>query len=468
MLQEFERAYAAVVRGLAFPLQETLKGHDTMAILRQMQSEQRLAPAQLAERQQQRLQAFLTHLVSTVDFYQALFRDLNLLPGDIRTVEDLQRLPLLDKATMRRNLDRMLSSRAQRVTKSATGGSSGEPLIFYLGPTRIASDVAARCRAESWFGVGVGDPEIVVWGSPLEISKQDRARLFRDWIMRTRLLSAFEMSPATMDRYLDEIAHSRCRRIFGYPSSIALLCERARKTGRDFTRLGVRAVFVTAEYLWDHWRQIIAETFACPVANGYGGRESGFIAHECPAGSLHVTADRMVVEIVDAAGKALPPGQSGEIVVTHLDTWEMPLLRYRTGDIAAWAGRTCPCGSALPILDRLEGRKTDFIVAPDGRIMHGLSLIYVLRETPGLAQFRIVQNSLTDFDVELVRVEGYDSGSEAQIRSGFGRRLRAPVTVRIHYREAIPPLASGKFQFVVSHVAAEIGQGPALAVGRAE
>src|SRR5262249_21241603 len=145
---------------------------------------------------------------------------------------------------------------------------------------------------ESWFGVGIADPEFAIWGSPVELGKQDWLRNLRDRILDTRLLSAFEMSPETMTRYLDEMTQQGCRRVFGYPSSIALLCEHARREGRDLRQLGVRAVFVTAEYLYQHWRTMIEEAFGSPVANGYGGRDSGFVAHECPSGGMHITADR--------------------------------------------------------------------------------------------------------------------------------------------------------------------------------
>jgi phenylacetate-CoA ligase len=335
----------------------------------------------------------------------------------------------------------------------STGGSTGVPLSFYLGPTRISSDVAARCRAEGWWGSGIGDREYVLWGSPLELTKQDRFRELRDRVLRTRLMSAFEVSPAMMDSYLAEMERTGCRRIFGYPSSIALLCEHARRQGKDLSKLGVRTVFVTAEFLWDHWRQLIAETFGCPVVNGYGGRDSGFVAHECPHAGMHVTADRLIVEIVGENGQRVRPGELGEIVVTHFDTPEMPFIRYRTGDMGALSSELCRCGRTLPLLERIEGRKSDFIVAPDGRLMHGLSLIYVLRKIAGIEQFRITQKAVDDFQLELVTGNDFTRNSEAIIRSEFEQRLRAAVNVRIQYSPTMPASKNGKFRYVISEVA---------------
>jgi phenylacetate-CoA ligase len=433
-------------------LQERVKGHSTFRVLGDMQRTQWIGSEGLRVVQERRLRAFLPDAVANVPYYSDLFRSLRLDARSLRHSTDLQRLPFLTKDVIRQNLERLRNRKAGRVRKFSTGGSTGAPLLFFLGRTRVSSDVAARMRAESWFGVTPADPEFAIWGSPMELSKQDQLREWRDRILGTRLLSAFEMSSEVMTRYLDEIERRGCRRVFGYPSSIALLCEHARRERRDLRKLGVKAVFVTAEYLYAHWRSVISETFGCPVANGYGGRDSGFVAHECPAGGMHITADRLIVEIVDDQGRVLPAGHSGEIVVTNLDTPEMPFIRYRTGDVGALATGSCTCGRSLPLLERVDGRKTDFVVAPDGRIMHGLSLIYVMREIAGVEAFRITQKRSTFFEVEIVRNSQYDENNEGRIREAFSRRLRAPVAVQVHYSSSITPTASGKTRHVISEI----------------
>lgn len=451
-MTSFKRAYPWLARRVVFPLHERVKGHRTFRMIREMEQEQWLPPEKLRELQELRLRRFLTWAFESVPYYRKVLEECGFSPGQFQTSADLAEFPLLSKEILRGHLEDLKSSEAQGMQRFSTGGSTGVPVAFYLGPTRVSSDVAARWRAESWWAVGIGDREYVFWGSPLELTKQDHLREIRDRILRTRLMSAFEMSPATMNRYLDEMQDTGCARIFGYPSSIFLLCEHARRQRRDLSKLGVRAVFVTAEYLWDHWRDTISETFGCPVANGYGGRDSGFIAHECPAGEMHITADRMIVEIVDEDGRPLEHGQVGEIVVTHLDTPEMPFIRYRTGDMGALSARLCSCGRTLPLLERIEGRRSDFIVTPDGRLMHGLSLIYVLRKIGGVEQFRITQKAVDYFDVELVVNTSFKPESEAEIRREFEGRLRAPLTVNVNYCAAISTAKSGKFRYVISEV----------------
>lgn len=448
----YDSVQASFVRRVIFPLHERLKGHSTLRMLDEMEREQWLGAAQLRQIQERRLQGFLTRAFTTVKYYRDLLQQFGLRPSDFQNRTDLAKLPLLDKKIIRGKLKDLKSSEATRVSEFSTGGSTGVPLTFYLGPTRVSSDIASRCRAESWWGVGMGDREFVVWGSPLELTKQDRWRELRDSIMRTKLMSAFEMSPAVMDVYLDEMQRNGCRRLFGYPSSIALLCEHARRQGRNLSKLGVQAVFVTAEFLWDHWRQMISDTFGCPVANGYGGRDSGFIAHECPQGGMHITADRLIVEIVGDDGRPMRPGELGEIVVTHFDTPEMPFIRYRTGDMGALGSKSCPCERSLPLLEKIEGRKSDFIVTSDGRVMHGLSLIYVLRKIEGVEQFRITQKAVDTFQVELVASSDFRRDSELVIRREFEQRMRAAVTVRFEYLSTVPPAKNGKFRYIISEV----------------
>lgn len=449
----YDRAYAVLARMILFPLHERVKGHETFAMLREMERDQWAAPEQLRQTQERRLRLLLAHAHRTVKYYRNILDGVGWSSAQFDAAGDLSRLPFLTKQIIRSRLEDLRSVDASGIKKYTTGGSTGSPVAFYLGPTRISSDVAARWRAEGWWGVGIGHQEYVFWGSPLELSKQDRVRGLRDRILRTRLMSAFEMNPAMMDEYLDEMVRNGCRRVCGYPSSIVLLCEHARRQGRDLSKLGVRAVFVTAEYLWDHWRETISETFGCPVANGYGGRDSGFIAHECPAGGMHVTADRIIVEIVGEDDQPLPNGELGEIVVTHLDTPEMPFIRYRTEDMGTLSSTHCSCGRTLPLLQRIEGRKSDFILAPDGRLLHGLSLIYILRNIAGIEQFRITQKSVDNFGVELVTNGEFNSASESEIRREFRLRLRSPVHVDIYHCKAIPATASGKFRYVISEVA---------------
>ena len=446
--------YTRLVAGALFPFHERLRGFTSVALRRALEQSQWWSPERIAALQRERLQALLHEAASDVPYYRAAFAAAGIRPGDIREASDLVRLPFLTKADIRANSDALKSERAGPLVPSNTGGSSGEPLMFYVGRRRRSHDVAAKWRATRWWGVDIGDREIVVWGSPIELHAQDRLRGLRDRVLRTELLSAFEMSTAKLDAFVARIRAVRPRMLFGYPSALAHIARHAQARGVRLDDLGIAVAFVTAERLYDDQREAIAQVFGCRVANGYGGRDAGFIAHECPEGSLHLSAEDIVVEIVDDAGRPVPAGTAGEIVVTHLATGDFPFIRYRTGDVGVLGTRACGCGRGLPVLQSVEGRTTDFVVADDGTVMHGLALVYVVRALAGVRAFKIIQETRALTRVLVVPDAGYDDGVAAAIVAGMKARLGSRVEVRVEPVEAIAPERSGKYRYVVSHVGA--------------
>jgi phenylacetate-CoA ligase len=445
--------YTNLVSGVLFPLHEKLKKHQTVSVRKRMEASQWWSGERLRELQLTRLRHLLTEAGTNVPYYRELFAKSHFSARDIWSLADLARLPILDKPTIRANLEALKSTKARRLARFNTGGSSGEPLIFYIGKERVSHDVGAKWRATRWWGVDIGDAEIVVWGSPIELGAQDRMRTLRDRMLRTKLLPAFEMSEPKLDRFIAEIRSTRPKMLFGYPSALTHIARYADANNVRMNDLGIQVAFVTSERLYDEQRMQISKTFGCQVANGYGGRDAGFIAHECPKGGMHITAEDVIVEIVNPQGVTLPPGQAGEIVVTHLATSDFPFIRYRTGDIGVLDTNPCSCGRGLPLLKEIQGRSTDFVVAQDGTVMHGLALVYILRDLPHVRAFKIIQESRDLTRVLVVLDGGGDPGHVKKIQSGFRARLGDAVKIAVEDVAEIPPEKSGKYRYVVSKVA---------------
>lgn len=441
-----------LVWNVLMPIHEGMKGHPSFRILKELEAASVLDSAGMAELRAAKLRKLIQYAFENVPYVRRNMDAAGLKVSDIQSPEDLRKLPLMRKADVRANREAMRSKIAGKLTQFSTGGSTGEPLIYDLPKERIASWIACRQRAMRWYGLSAGDKEYAIWGSPVEVTRQDRIRNFRDQLLATKLLSAFEMSESVMSGYLDLLEKGDCRTIFAYPSSLYLLCLHAQKHGRNLRGAGIRCAFVTGEILFPHQRQLIAETLNCPVGNGYGGRDSGFVSHECPRGEMHIMADASIVETIDSEGRPMPEGEPGEIVVTDLYSREVPFIRYATGDVGALTSRKCACGRALPLLEKIEGRTTDFIVAPDGAILHALSVIYIVREIDGVEQFRIRQKTIDSFHVQLVRNDRFRPESENRIKEGLRARLKAPVGVTVEYLDILPPEKSGKFRHVISEV----------------
>jgi len=444
--------YTSLISGALFPLHERLKRHNSTALRRQMEQSQWWPGERLQSLQLTRLRELLAHAEARVPYYRKQFAETGFKAADLHSLADLARLPFLDKAGIRAHTDALKADDANGLARFNTGGSSGEPLIFYIGKERVSHDVAAKWRATRWWGVDIGDREIVVWGSPIELGAQDGMRGLRDRLLRTRLLPAFEMSEQKLDRFLDEIRKVQPKMLFGYPSALSHFARHAKAKGLRMDDLGIRVAFVTSERLYDDQRQQISEVFGCPVANGYGGRDAGFIAHACSAGSMHITAEDIIVEIVDQQGAPVPAGQAGEIVVTHLATRDFPFIRYRTGDIGVLDSKPCSCGRGLPVLKEIQGRSTDFLVAKNGTVMHGLALIYILRDLPQVRAFKIVQESLDLTRVLVVPETALGTDLLDKIRLGFQARLGKEVEIIVEEVAEIPAERSGKFRYVISKV----------------
>ncbi|MAD74798.1 MAG: capsule biosynthesis protein CapK [Rheinheimera sp.] len=445
--------YTQLVSKVLFRLHERLKGHSTYKMLARLEQSQWLSSQQIAQIQQQRLQQFIADISNRSPYYQQLFKAEGLSASDINTIADLSKLPFLTKQLITDNQQALCSEPQHTLQRYNTGGSSGIPLIFYMGKARVSHDVAAKLRATRWWDVDIGDPEVVLWGSPIELGKQDKIKKVRDTLFRSYLLPAFEFTPAHIEAYLKQLQQLKPKMLFGYPSVIHQLALAAEARQLSLAELGVKVVFVTSEMLFEHQRAVIERVFNCPVANGYGARDAGFIAHQCPAGSLHISAEDIIVEIIDNNGKVLPTGESGEIVITHLQTQAFPFVRYRTGDMGQLSDTPCSCGRGLPILAHVSGRTTDFILTTAGDKLHALSLIYVLRDLKEIRQFKIIQHSLTEVEVQLVCVSPLSESLATHIVSQFQQRLGTDCNVTLKQRDVIASLPNGKHRYVESKLA---------------
>jgi phenylacetate-coenzyme A ligase PaaK-like adenylate-forming protein len=452
-------------RRIVYPLQERLLQRPTFGYLDSLEQSQWLEGVEIEQLQAKKLGALLATAAKHSPWHAERMRaaDLDVDRDASVSLDDLRRLPLMSRKDARENVDRIRWTGAPGgASRYNTGGSSGEPLIFFFGRSRQASDAAGRIRARRWWGVDVGDREVYLWGAPAELNKTDRVKTIRDGLLNQLVLNAFAMSATAMDRYLEAIEAFKPRCIYGYASSVALLAARALARGRRLQLPELRVVCATGEPLYAHQRQLIGEAFGVPVANEFGSRDIGFTAHETPHGQMLLMSESIVLEIVDEQGRPVQVGELGEAVATGLCSEAQPFIRYRTGDMVRMSPEPCADGRGLHVLAEVVGRSTDFVVRSDGAMMHALSVIYVLRDVEGVAQFKFIQHSILDAEVLVAPNGQWNEAARAQVTSGLVRRLGSDVRVRIRMVDAIPVEASGKYRYVVSHVQPEGSLAPEM------
>lgn len=453
---------SALSRYVVYPLQERFCHRPTFSYLAELEASQWLSRAEIERLQLDRLRTLLNTAHAHSPWHRERMGAAGLRPNDVSDLAALRRLPTMDKADAAANRDRIVWKGVPGgVFLYNTGGSSGQPLIFYFGRSRQAADAAGRIRARRWWGVEVGQPEVYVWGAPVELSKTDSMKTLRDRLLNQLVLNAFAMSPARMDDYLDAIEAFRPCSIYGYASSVALLAAQARERGRRLRLPHLKAVCTTGEPLYDHQRALLGEVFGVPTANEFGSRDIGFTAHETPHGQMLLLSESVLLEVLDPEGKPVAPGETGEAVMTGLRSEAQPFIRYRTGDMVRMSTESDKDGRGLHVIAEVLGRQTDFLVRGDGTIMHALAGIYVLRAVEGVGEFKIVQHDTRSLEILVVPNARWQTEMTKAIVAGLEKRLGSDVRIEVRLVDGIPPEASGKHRYVVSHVRLDGGLGGA-------
>ncbi len=439
-----------LARHVFYPAQDVLCGRDSLRYWKHLEHSQRWDPQQLRALQATKLRA-LVQQARAAPFYAQRFHDCGLGPSESPALEVLGRLPVLTKSDIRGAAAAMLTQPQGRgLISSCTSGSTGSPLIFQVDRRRCRSDVAARLRAHAWFDIHPGDPAVYLWGSRIELEHQDRLKALRDWLINEKLLNAFELNERCLHAYADTVRRIRPRSMYSYAGTAWRFASFVADC-RPELHGAVQTVFATGEQLPAPWRADIIRALGSAVAEEYGCREGGLIAHECPAGSYHITAENVLVEILDDDGHPLPPGHEGDIVITNLEAYAMPFIRYATGDRGALGAAPCACGRTLPTMSRPTGRAFDFLITNDGTRVTGVSLSRDFKEIEGIVQYRIIQEEPLAVRIVLVINERFDPpAAERHMHRFVARRLGPRTELRLQYEAHLPPHRSGKYRYVVN------------------
>jgi phenylacetate-CoA ligase len=446
------------VRRLFLPAALWRRGETaTLRYLQEFERTQFLSSDELRSLQLRRLRDLLQHAGQRCPFYAERFRAARFDPADLRELEELRAVPILDKRDIQEHAARMCDQErpTEDLIANQTGGSTGTPIRFYLDRDRKCSRAAATLRHNCWAGWDIGDRVAVIWGAPADRPAADWRSHLRGWLLREPLwLDAACLSEATMAGFHDALCRYRPRILQAYAGAAVLVARFLAATGLRPPPLG--ALVTSAEMLEEDERSLLEEVFGCPVFNRYGCREVSVVASECPAhAGLHTMAEGLYLEIETPQGPAAS-GQLGSILVTDLLNRAMPLIRYRIGDLGAWAEGTCPCGRSLPRLARLAGRVTDFLVGGDGRLVSGVHLAtYVVAQRPSLGQVQIRQDRAGAVVYRIRPGPGFSVPDDLEyLRRATRRYLGEDAEVETELVEALPAEASGKFLFSRSTVSA--------------
>lgn len=377
-----------------------------------------LEPSELEILQEKKLKAIIRHAYENVPLYRGKFDSAGVKPDDIKTLKDIEKLPFVTKQEIRSNMPDKSTARGYETNdcvKMSTSGTTGGPMTVYCDKRCWDNEIvdwyyrtANILDYNTWdtcLTISYATPTRDIHSNEGEIRSQPKHEssgraalgfltpMFGRW--RKNLFIAYNA-----DEIVADVVKYQPRVIKGNTSYLRLLAEAIASKGCK--EIEPKALLSWGEVLDNPNRNFLESFFGCKVYDVYGANEIGSIATECGKRSgLHVKADMVILEVLKN-GKPAAAGECGEIVVTGLLNYAMPLIRYRVGDIGILGDEQCPCGRGFPLLRSVEGRIVDCLQLPNGRLVTPKTIATAVQGTPGVSRYQVVQESMNKIKIDLM------------------------------------------------------------------
>lgn len=416
--------------------------------LMRLRRNQWLEPSELQKIQRKKLRAILQYAYHDIGFYHEKFKAAGIKPDDIRTINDLPKLPITTKSEIREGFRRGNIFRKgldlSKCKLAKTSGSSGDPMTIIYDEKAEDFQKAVAVRSFMEAGGHFGDKWVMV-------TSPQRAAAKKRWFQQFGLLSPIYLSLFdSADTHVSMLQKIKPDVIEGYSSSIFLMAKAIQEKG--VSDIKPRVVIGTAEVLSDEVREFINSTFGLKMFDQFGGVEVGRSAWECEEhNGYHMDVDALAMEFVKN-NEHVAPGERGRLLYTNLYNYAMPLIRYDVGDVCVPSDELCPCGRGLPLIKHIEGRVDDFVTTSSGRVFSPIIWTIIMRAIPGIAKYKIVQKTKRDITVQLVKDSNFSSTTVKQVEEGITKALGDDIAIKVKLMKDIPKDKSGKLRSVVSEV----------------
>ena len=409
-------------------------------------------------RQEKNLRHIVRHAYETVPYYAEVMRQRGLSPADFQSVDDLSKLPILERASLQRDPEYFVSRAVRRAACLAikSSGSSGAPKTIWHDPASVFANAAhgerERVAMTRVIGRWTGYRETVIV-SPIDAS-QHAVQAFvkaNSWFpskLRVERQYLFLSDPP--EQNLKAMNDFRPDLLYAYGSYIEMLYRRFRQG--DLPWHFPKAILYSSDGLSPQIRARITNELGIPVFSVYGAVEALKIGFECRNHSgFHVNADLYPVRIVDREGREQSIGEIGDVVLSNLLNRATVLLNYRLGDLAALQPSACRCGLSLPLLSPPSGRVDEIVELSDGTLVHPIVLREICLRNARILQYQVTQLALDRFLVSLITDPEADRQNiQSEIKAGFARRFGGHVDVDVTFVHELARRASGKTPTVMA------------------
>lgn len=446
--------YPKFYEKILFPFYESfLRRRKTLAYLRELKKSQWFPPEAIKKIQWRRLNKLLTYAYENVPYYREKLEAVGLHPRDINRYEDFQRIPLLTKDDIRNNQKKLLSReyRNKKNYKTRTSGSTGMPMELNLDHDTYEKRQAAVKRTYGWAGYCDGEKATFVWsdvGQDHFIKKVKH--YFDEFLKNHRLYRTSNFNGKFLPRYISGINSFKPKFIVSYTSALYFLSQFIE--AKNMKIWSPEAIIVAAEKLFTYQRILIKKVFKCPVFETYGCGEVMSIAGECEMhNGMHVNSEMIYLETLKNKQPA-QPFEIGEIVVTDLNNYCMPLIRYRNEDIGTLSNEKCGCGRGLPLLQSIEGRVLDTVQTADGRVIVGETFTRLLKQFDEIHRYQVIQEDLENVQIRIVKLKEFSDRKLDYMKKEILKIMGVNIKIDLQFVKDIDLSKTGKFRVVVSKV----------------
>lgn len=421
------------------------------SISRRLEKSEFMSRDELTRLQNLKLKKIIKHAYRNVPYYSDLFSSLGLLPEDIAGVEDLVKIPVMDKRTLSENFSRLSSRTSLLTTTAYTSGTTGNVSRFKRDLRSVNFENATVWRLWKRAGVNPGDWIAVCRGSDFDSFNEDSPPYWRaDKFERRIRFSSLRLNDEQISIYLDAAKKYSAAALQAYPSSALIIAEYLLKRSAVFP---LKAVFASSEPVFPYVREKIERAFCCKVWDFYGMGERTVCADECEIhDGLHINEEYGVFELIDPETGA-PSRTKGLITGTSLNNFAMPLIRYKMDDYAQIIDEPCACGRKSGKIKFVEARLTDIIRDADAQPISPLVLTSVFKELNFISKSQIIQRSLTLIEILIQpSSDKFETDERKALENGFRKLFKPGMEIKVTLVEEIPSSQSGKFRWIVSEL----------------
>ena len=409
------------------------------------------------EIQRNKLYMLIKYAKQNIPYYKRIIKEYNIQFAENTIFNDIKKFPILTKEIIRNNFYKLYKFKDNTYYTNSSGGSTGEPVILYQDRSQLEWEIATKILFNKWAGRKIGDPMVKLWGSLGDTLRggQSFKGYLREKFYGVTMLNSNMMTDKKMHEFVQKINQLKPDLILAYTSSIDIFARFIQKNNLSIH--SPHAIMTTAGVLYPEIQKRIEKVFRATIFNRYGSREVGDIACNCErSNGLHLLPDIHYLEVVDNNGKEVALGQTGNIIITLLTNYTMPLIRYKIGDRGILSDINGQCEHGFPFLEKINGRIKSVFIDKFGDYIDDDLFFVLFRLKENIKKFQIIQETVEYITINLVlmdkiKFKGVDKEFR-EINQKIRKAMGEEIKIKYNIVDEIKPSPSGKYMYAFSRV----------------